>query len=41
MQRFDDGKLAPVAYRVLGLEHYIHESGPEESLLHLIKLRAS
>jgi AhpD family alkylhydroperoxidase len=35
------GKVAPGAYRVLGLEHYIYESGLEESLLHLIKLRAS
>lgn len=24
-----------------GLEHYLHESGLEESLIHLIKLRAS
>jgi len=24
-----------------GLEHGLHESGPEESWLHLIKLRAS
>jgi|SRR5579872_1118469 len=42
MQRFDYGKVAPGAYRaMLGLEHYLHESGLEESLLHLIKLRAS
>jgi AhpD family alkylhydroperoxidase len=26
---------------MLGLEHYLHETGLEESLLHLIKLRAS
>jgi AhpD family alkylhydroperoxidase len=42
MQRFDYGKVAPGAYRaMLGLEHYLHETGLEESLLHLIKLRAS
>lgn len=42
MQRFDYGKVAPGAYRaMLGLEHYLHESGLEESLVHLIKLRAS
>ncbi|MGC2474062.1 MAG: hypothetical protein WA485_06985 [Candidatus Sulfotelmatobacter sp.] len=42
MQRFDYGKVAPGAYRAMaGLEHYFHESGLEESLLHLIKLRAS
>lgn len=41
-QRFDYGKVAPGAYRAMaGLEHYLHESGLEESLLHLIKLRAS
>ena len=41
-QRIDIGKTAPGAYRaLLGLEHYLHESGLEESLLHLIKLRAS
>lgn len=42
MERFDYGKVAPGAYHaMLGLEHYLHESGLEESLLHLIKLRAS
>jgi AhpD family alkylhydroperoxidase len=42
MQRFDYGKVAPGAYRaMLGLEHSLHETGLEESLLHLIKLRAS
>jgi AhpD family alkylhydroperoxidase len=42
MERFDYSKVAPGAYRaMLGLEHYLHESGLEESLLHLIKLRAS
>jgi len=42
MQRIDFGKVAPGAYRaMLGLENYIHESGLEESLLHLIKLRAA
>ena len=42
MPRFDYAKVAPGAYRAMaGLEHYLHESGLEESLLHLIKLRAS
>ena len=42
MQRFDLMKAAPGAYQaMLGLEKYLHESGLEESLLHLIKLRAS
>jgi AhpD family alkylhydroperoxidase len=40
--RFDYAKVAPGAYRaMIGLEHYLHESGLEESLLHLIKLRTS
>ena len=42
MERFDYGKVAPGAYRaMIGLEHYLHDCGLEESLLHLIKLRAS
>jgi AhpD family alkylhydroperoxidase len=42
MQRFDYLKVAPgVFHAMLGLEHYLHESGLEESLLHLIKLRVS
>ena len=42
MQRFDYVKAAPGAYHaLLGLEKYLRESGLEESLLHLIKLRAS
>jgi AhpD family alkylhydroperoxidase len=42
MERFDYAKVAPGTYHaMLGLEHYLHESGMEESLLHLIKLRAS
>jgi AhpD family alkylhydroperoxidase len=42
MQRFDYVKTAPGAYHaLLGLEKYLRESGLEESLLHLIKLRAS
>jgi len=42
MERFDFVKAAPGAYRAMaGLEHYLHECGLEESLLHLIKLRAS
>jgi AhpD family alkylhydroperoxidase len=41
-QRIDGAKVAPGAYHaMLGLEKYLHESGLEESLLHLIKLRAS
>jgi AhpD family alkylhydroperoxidase len=35
-------KVAPGAYKaMLGLEEYLHQCGLEESLLHLIKLRAS
>lgn len=42
MQRFDYAKVAPGAYRAMaGLEHYLHECGLEESLLHLVTLRAS
>jgi AhpD family alkylhydroperoxidase len=42
MQRIDYAKAAPGAYHaMLGLEHYLHDSGLEEPLLHLIKLRAS
>jgi AhpD family alkylhydroperoxidase len=41
-ERFDYAKVAPGAYRAMaGLEHYLHECGMEESLLHLVKLRAS
>src|SRR5919198_1381832 len=40
--RFDYVKVAPGAYKaMLGLEHYLHDCGLEESLIHLIKLRAS
>jgi AhpD family alkylhydroperoxidase len=42
VERLDYMKVAPGAYRAMaGLEHYLRESGLEESLLHLIKLRAS
>jgi len=35
-------KVAPGAYKaMLGLEEYLHQCGLEESLLDLIKLRAS
>jgi carboxymuconolactone decarboxylase family protein len=35
-------KVIPGAYHaMLAREHYLHENGLEESLLHLIKLRAS
>ena len=41
-ERFQYMKAAPGAYRAMaGLEHYLHECGLEEGLLHLIKLRAS
>ena len=42
MQRIDYAKAAPGAYHaMMGLERYLHDSGLEEPLLHLIKLRAS
>jgi AhpD family alkylhydroperoxidase len=41
-ERFSYAKAAPGAYRAMaGLEQYLHQSGLEEELLHLIKLRAS
>ena len=40
--RFNFTKAAPGGYRaMLGLEQYLQSCGLEESLLHLIKLRAS
>ena len=40
--RLNPASAAPGAYKaMLGLERYLHECGLEESLLHLIKLRAS
>src|SRR3989440_69313 len=40
--RFDYTEAAPGAYKAMyGLEQYLHGCGLEESLLHLIKLRAS
>ena len=40
--RFDLATVAPGAYKaMLGLEQYLHGCGLEESLIHLIKLRAS
>ncbi len=40
--RFDYPKTAPGGYKaMLDLEQYLHECGLEESLLHLVKLRAS
>jgi AhpD family alkylhydroperoxidase len=40
--RFNGLTLAPGAYKaMIGLEQYLHQCGLEESLLHLIKLRAS
>src|SRR2546425_5732021 len=40
--RFNYVKAAPGAYKAMqGLEQYLHECGIEESLIHLIKLRAS
>ena len=41
-ERWNYAKVALGAYHaMLGLEQYLHQSGLEESLLHLIKLRAS
>jgi len=41
-ERFDYDKAAPGVYKaMLGLEKYLHTCGLEESLLHLVKLRAS
>jgi len=41
-ERIHYTKVAPLAYHaMLGLEKYLHESGLEVGLLHLIKLRAS
>src|SRR5438477_1961508 len=41
-ERIHYAKVAPGAYHaMLGLEHYLHDCGLEEPLLHLIKLRAS
>src|SRR5881392_3647850 len=40
--RFNGFKSAPGAYKaMMGLEQYLHQTGLEPSLLHLIKLRAS
>ena len=40
--RFNYAQTAPGGYKaMLGLEQYLRECGLEESLLHLIKLRAS
>jgi AhpD family alkylhydroperoxidase len=40
--RFNAFTVAPDAYKaMLGLEHYLRHCGLEESLLHLVKLRAS
>ncbi|HEX8246328.1 MAG TPA: carboxymuconolactone decarboxylase family protein [Longimicrobium sp.] len=41
-QRIEYSSLAPEGMRaMLGLERYLHASGLEHSLLHLVKLRAS
>jgi AhpD family alkylhydroperoxidase len=40
--RIDYNKVAPGALRAMfGLERYVHDSGLEPSLVHLIKMRAS
>jgi AhpD family alkylhydroperoxidase len=40
--RINVAKISPLAYHaMLGLEDYIHKSGLEESLVHLLKMRAS
>ena len=42
MERFNFMKVAPGVYQAMyGLEQYLKQCGLEESLLHLIKLRAS
>jgi AhpD family alkylhydroperoxidase len=42
MPRIDVTKVSPGAFRaMLGLEHYIHDSGLEPNLIHMVKLRAS
>src|SRR5215475_15184092 len=41
-ERVNVARVAPGVYKaMLGLEEYVHQSGLEEKLLHLIKLRAS
>jgi AhpD family alkylhydroperoxidase len=41
-ERFNGAKVAPGGYKaMLGLEQYLHESGLDEKLLDLVKLRAS
>jgi AhpD family alkylhydroperoxidase len=41
-QRLNYAKAAPGAYKaMLGLEQYLQQCGLEQSLLHLVKLRAS
>src|SRR5437588_9452502 len=41
-ERIHYTKVSPGAYHaMLGLEHYLHECGLEQALIHLIKLRAS
>src|SRR5579884_2042354 len=40
--RFNYAAVSPGVYQAMrGLEQYLHECGLEESLIHLIKLRAS
>ena len=40
--RLNYAKAAPGGYQAMaGLERYLHQCGLEESLIHLIKLRAS
>jgi len=41
-ERFNGYRVAPDGYKaMLGLEEYIHRSGLEENLIHLLKLRVS
>jgi AhpD family alkylhydroperoxidase len=41
-ERINIAQVAPEVYKaMLGLEEYLHRSGVEQNLLHLIKLRAS
>lgn len=41
-ERINLARVAPDAYKaMLGLEEYLHHSGLEQNLIHLLKLRAS
>ena len=41
-ERFNPARVAPEGYKaILGMEEYLHRTGLEQNLIHLIKLRAS